>query len=167
MSKLSLNEVALRKSLYAFKDFKIDTENKIITINLFMKGESKFNIFVIIQFQQNAIKATKKSRKWSLGQQDELKGGEALKYPLNFKDGISQRALAELFEALPLNINYVIKNRANFQFRKKKQGPKRTSLQKTAFSPLSRKITIIFRKKAIFENYEFFFCLSKSILITI
>jgi len=48
MSKLSLNEVALPKSLYAFKDFKIDTENKIITIHLFMKGESKSNIFVII-----------------------------------------------------------------------------------------------------------------------
>ena len=120
MSKLSLNEVALPKSLYAFKDFKIDTENKIITIDLFMKGESKFNIFVIIQFQQNAIKATKKSRKWSLGQQDELKGGEALKYPLNFKDGISQRALAELFEALPLNINYVIKKEGNFLVQKKK-----------------------------------------------
>ncbi len=48
MIKLSLNELALGKSLYAFNDFKIDTENKIITIHLFMKGESKSNIFVII-----------------------------------------------------------------------------------------------------------------------
>jgi hypothetical protein len=48
MSKLSLNEVALRKIVYAFIDFEMDTENKIITIHLIMKGESKSNIFVII-----------------------------------------------------------------------------------------------------------------------
>jgi hypothetical protein len=45
MSKLSLNEVALGKPGYAFIDFKIDTENKIIIIYLFIKGESKSNIF--------------------------------------------------------------------------------------------------------------------------
>ena len=48
MSKLSLNEVALRKIVYTFIDFKMDTENKIITIHLIMKGESKSNNFVII-----------------------------------------------------------------------------------------------------------------------
>jgi len=32
MSKLSFNEVALQKIVYAFIDFKLDTENKIITI---------------------------------------------------------------------------------------------------------------------------------------
>ncbi len=40
MSKLGLNEVALRKILYAFIDFKMDTENKIITIHLIMKGRN-------------------------------------------------------------------------------------------------------------------------------
>ncbi len=48
LSKLSLNEVALRKTVYAFNDFKTDTKNKIRTIYLIMKGESKSNIFVII-----------------------------------------------------------------------------------------------------------------------
>ena len=45
---MSLNEKAISKNMYAFKDFKIDTRNKIITIHLLMKEESKSNIFVII-----------------------------------------------------------------------------------------------------------------------
>jgi hypothetical protein len=86
-----------------------------------------------------------------------------LKYHLNFKDKVSQRALAKLFEALPLNINYVIKIKANFLYRKKKPSSKRTSLQKIAFSTKCRELTVIFREKAIFEKYEFYFCLIKSI----
>ena len=80
---------------------------------------------------------------------------------INHRDGVSQRRLAKIFDCSQPHICKKIKNKTNIRYRKKR-APKRTSVQKAAIRPKCRKLSIIFRKKAIIMDDESYFGLSNT-----
>ena len=162
MNKIRSNEEDLRKRVYAFIDLNLDAEKKFIANHFIMEKESKSTIYDIIKRKENGIQAERQVGSGRPAKKMNKKAVKRLIGRINHRDGVSQRRLAKIFDCSQPHICKTIKNKTNIRYRKKKRAPKRTSVQKAAIRPKCRKLSIIFRKKAIIMDDESYFGLSNT-----